>query len=62
MAARTILRSIPRHRLQALETLQADADEANAATKVRPPKFLFLILFWSVHVAGYAGLEDPQDQ
>ena len=33
MAARSILRSIPRHRLRALETLQADAEEANAATR-----------------------------
>ena len=33
MAARSILRSIPRHRLRALETMQADAAEANAATK-----------------------------
>ncbi len=34
MAARSVLQSIPRHRLKALELLQADADEANAATKV----------------------------
>lgn len=35
MAARSVLQSIPRHRLKALESMQADADEANAATKAR---------------------------
>lgn len=34
MAARTLLRSIPRHRLKALESLEADAKEVNAAVKV----------------------------
>ncbi len=34
MAARSILRSVPRHKLKELEALQADAEEENAATKV----------------------------
>lgn len=33
MAARSVLASIPKHRLRALEALQADATVANAATK-----------------------------
>ena len=35
MAARTLLRSLPRHRLKALESMEADAKEVNAAVKVR---------------------------
>ena len=34
MAARTLLTSIPRHRLKALESMEADAKETNAAVKV----------------------------
>ncbi|CAL8465170.1 g4705 [Coccomyxa elongata] len=33
MAARSILRSVPRHKLKELEAMQADAEEENAATK-----------------------------
>ncbi|KAK9917798.1 hypothetical protein WJX75_008368 [Coccomyxa subellipsoidea] len=33
MAARSILRSVPKHRLKELEELQANAEEENAATK-----------------------------
>lgn len=42
MAARSILRSIPRHKLKELETMQADAEEENAATKVLAPPLLCL--------------------
>ena len=34
MAARTLLRTIPRHRLKVLESMEADAKESNAAVKV----------------------------
>ena len=34
MAARTLLKSLPRHRLKALESMEADAREVNAAVKV----------------------------
>lgn len=37
MAARTLLQTIPGHRLKALESLQADANEVNAAVKVSLP-------------------------
>jgi hypothetical protein len=40
MAARSILRSVPKHRLKELEELQANAEEENAATKVTPPSSL----------------------
>ena len=36
MAARTLLASIPRHRLKTLESMEADAKETNAAVKVAP--------------------------
>ncbi len=44
MAARSILQSVPKHRLKQLEVLQADAEEENAATKVLFPISLLLPL------------------
>ncbi len=38
MAAESVLRSIPPHRLRALEKLQSDASEFNRATRVRRPR------------------------
>ena len=43
MAARTLLKSIPRHRLKTLETLEADAKEVNAAVKVRHRQSIIMI-------------------
>lgn len=37
MAANSILQSIPRHILKALEQQQAEANEVNAESKVRRP-------------------------
>lgn len=37
MAAESVLRSIPRHRLRALEKEQMDALESNKATRARRP-------------------------
>lgn len=39
MAAESVLRSIPRHRLRALEKEQMDALESNKATRARLPCF-----------------------
>ena len=39
MAAESVLRSIPRHRLRALEKEQMDALESNKATRGRLPHF-----------------------